>query len=80
MKVVGAFDAKTHLNQLLDRASKGETIHITRRGVLVAKLSPPDLSEEADTRNLAASIRKLRKGVLLGKTTIRELIDAGRHY
>jgi len=80
VKTIGAFDAKTHLNQLLDRASKGETFQITRRGVPVAKLSPPDAGEEKDARNLAKSIRKLRKGVVLGKTTIRELIDAGRRY
>jgi prevent-host-death family protein len=80
MKTIGAFDAKTHLNQLLDRASKGETIHITRRGVLVAKLSPPDVAEKDDPRSLARSIRRLRKGTTLGKTTIRELIDAGRRY
>jgi prevent-host-death family protein len=80
MKTVGAFDAKTHLNQLLQRASKGETIQITRRGIPVAKLSPPDSSQKEDGHVLAASIRQLRRGVTLGKLSIRELIDEGRRY
>jgi prevent-host-death family protein len=90
MTSVGAFDAKTHLNELLQRASKGETIRITRRGVPVAKLVPPDDGEKKDVRELADSIRELRKGARLGKAsagensldklTIRELIDDGRRY
>ncbi|MGH9914009.1 MAG: type II toxin-antitoxin system Phd/YefM family antitoxin, partial [Pyrinomonadaceae bacterium] len=32
MKTVGAFEAKTHLSNLLDRVSKGEIITITRHG------------------------------------------------
>lgn len=80
MKTVGAFDAKTHLNELLQRASKGETIQITRRGVPVARLVPPDFGEKEDARGLADAIRRLRKGTALGKMTIRELIDEGRRY
>jgi prevent-host-death family protein len=84
MKTVGAFDAKTHLNELLHRASKGETIRITRRGVPVAKLIPPGIEKE-DACSLIEAIRQLRKGTTLGKTTlakitIRELIDEGRRY
>jgi prevent-host-death family protein len=80
MKTVGAFDAKTHLNELLQRASKGETIQITRRGIPVAKLSPPDSGRKEDGHILAASIRQLRRGATLGKLSIRELIDEGRRY
>jgi prevent-host-death family protein len=80
MESVGAFDAKTHLNELLQRASKGETIRITRRGVPVAKLVPPDDGKKDDARNLVEAIRQLRKGTTLGNVTIRELIDDGRRY
>jgi prevent-host-death family protein len=80
MRTVGAFDAKTHLNELLQQASKGETIRITRRGVPVAKLVPPDDGEKEDARKLVEAIRQLRKGTTLGKVTIRELIDDGRRY
>jgi prevent-host-death family protein len=77
MKSVGAFDAKTRLNELLRLASRGETIQITRRGVPMAKLMPPDGNTQ-DARAAADSIRRLRKGVTLGKISIRELIDEGR--
>jgi len=77
---VGVFDAKTHLNGLLKRVSKGETIRITRRGVPVAKLVPVDAGEKEDPDRVVREIRELRKGATLGKITICELINAGRHY
>ncbi|HTC48713.1 MAG TPA: type II toxin-antitoxin system prevent-host-death family antitoxin [Candidatus Aquilonibacter sp.] len=80
MKSIGAFEAKTHLNQLLQRASKGETIQITQRGIPIAKLIPPDTGEKEDVRTLSDAIRQLRKGATLGKSTIRELINEGRRY
>ena len=75
---VGVFDAKTHLNGLLKRVSRGETIRITRRGVPIAKLVPAGEKEQPD--QVVREIRQLRKGTTLGKTTIRELINEGRHY
>ncbi len=80
MKTLGVFEAKTHLNQLLQRVAKGESIRITLRGVPVAKLVPDDAGEKEDKRELVAGIRQLRKGAVLGKTSIRELIEEGRRY
>ncbi|MFL6466305.1 MAG: type II toxin-antitoxin system Phd/YefM family antitoxin [Bryobacteraceae bacterium] len=40
MDVVGAFEAKTHLAELLDRVCEGESITITRHGKPVAQLVP----------------------------------------
>ena len=78
MTTVGAFDAKTHLNALLKRVSKGETIRITRRGVPIAKLVPAEHGDRADPRQVVSKIREVRKGATLGKIAIRELIDEGR--
>ncbi len=79
MTTVGAFVAKTHLNQLLTRAAKGETIQITRRGVPVAKLVPATASDERpDLEEVVRNIRRTRKGVKLGKISIRALINEGR--
>ncbi len=80
MTTVGAFDAKTHLNELLRRVSKGETIQITRRGVPIAKLVPLDFGNSQDAAKLAAEIRELRRGATLGKIEIGELIREGRRY
>ena len=79
-KSVGVFDAKTHLTRLLERVSKGETIRITRRGVPIAKLVPPDTGEKEAPEQLVREIREIRKGATLGKISIRELIDEGRRY
>ncbi len=80
MKSVGAFEAKTHLNELLTRVSNGETIRITRRGIPVAKLVPDQEEKPRDLRAIVREIRQIRKGANLGKLTIRDLIDEGRRY
>jgi prevent-host-death family protein len=77
---VGVFDAKTHLNRLLKRVSKGETIRITRRGIPIAKLVPADTGEKEAPDQLIREIREIRKSTTLGKISIRELIDEGRRY
>ena len=40
MTEIGAYEAKTHLPQLLKRVAQGEEIIITRHGVPVARLAP----------------------------------------
>lgn len=80
MKTVGAFEAKTHLNELLRKVSRGETIRITRRGVPVAELVPPSESKPTDLEKTVRDIREIRKGTSLKGLTIRKLIDEGRRY
>ena len=41
-ETIGAFDAKTHFSELLDRAEKGQETVVTRRGKPVAKMVPID--------------------------------------
>jgi prevent-host-death family protein len=77
---VGAFAAKTHLSELLDRAEKGETITITRHGKPVARLVPAN-DEAARARRRAAieKLKEFRKGNTLGEgLTIADLINEGR--
>ena len=45
-RTVGAFEAKTRLSQLLEEASRGRTIIITRRGRPIAELRPARVSTE----------------------------------
>ena len=80
MKTVGAFEAKTHLAELLQEASDGETILITRRGVPVAKLVTADHPEKRDLQAVVRNIRETRKGARLKGTTLRALIEEGRRY
>jgi prevent-host-death family protein len=78
MTTIGAFDAKTHLNALLRRVSKGEVIQITVRGVPIAKLVPAGPGDREDPREVVRGIRDVRKGATLGKMSIKELINEGR--
>ncbi|MGH2355435.1 MAG: type II toxin-antitoxin system Phd/YefM family antitoxin [Chloroflexota bacterium] len=65
-EVVGAFQAKTHLSRLLEEVQRGKIITITRRGVPVAVLAPPDAvragaDEEDDDEGLAQAIAAWRR-------------------
>lgn len=80
MKTVGAFEAKTHLNELLRRVSSGETIRITRRGIPVAKLVPVQAEGKDKVIKAVRELREIRKRLSLGGLSIRELIDEGRRY
>jgi prevent-host-death family protein len=63
-QVIGAFEAKTRLSELLDRVDKGQVYVITKRGRPVAELRP------------AARGKRLRFGGDAGRITIGEDFDA----
>ena len=80
MSVVGSYEAKTHLAQLLDRVAKGERITITRHGVPVAMLVPPASTGQTDVRDAVSAMKQFRRGRSLGGISLRELIDEGRRF
>jgi len=80
MKTVAAFQAKTHLAALLARVAKGERFTITKHGVPVAMLVPPTGVERPNPQELIRELRRLRRGNVLGRLTIRELIEEGRRF
>jgi prevent-host-death family protein len=82
MESVGAYEAKTHLPQLLGRVERGEAFTITRHGKPVARLVP--LAPAASRPELEAAIAAMRSfqqqdaPTLGDDLSIRELIDEGR--
>ncbi len=81
METVGSFEAKTHLPQLLERASNGEEFTITKHGKPVARLVPPVAAKPApDIRAAVEAMKQFRKGRTLGGLSIREMIDEGRRF
>jgi prevent-host-death family protein len=52
-RVVGAFEAKTHLSRLLDDVANGETVYITKYGEKVAKLVPVNREKKKAVRGCA---------------------------
>jgi len=81
MALVVAFEAKTHLSDLLDRVSRGEKITITRNGVPVATLVPVKAAKAKLThKEIVEGMRKLRKRVKPAKMTVREMVEEGRRF
>ena len=78
METVGAYEAKTHLPKLLERVLKGERITITKHGVPVAVLQPPDPSKKVDIRSVVIELRKFREKHRLDGISIRDMIEEGR--
>jgi prevent-host-death family protein len=65
----GAFEAKTHFSQLLERATQGEEILITRRGKAVAKIVPVGPTEDLEGAKAAAHrLRSLAQEMKLNQT------------
>ena len=78
---VGAYEAKTHLPELLKRVEGGERITITRHGHPVAELVPPGATAQRDVHEVIEGIKAFRLGHTLGDgLTVRQLIDEGRKY
>jgi prevent-host-death family protein len=65
MRSVGLFQAKNELSALVERASKGEEIMITRRGQNVAMLVPANRRSRRPARDVVEHIREVRKGARL---------------
>jgi prevent-host-death family protein len=79
METVGAFEAKTHLSELLERVSKGETITITRHGVPAAMLVPVgEASKKLSHKDIVEGMRSLRKRVKPDRMSVREMVEEGR--
>jgi prevent-host-death family protein len=76
---VGAYEAKTHFSQLLERVAAGEEITITRHGNPVARLVPALASPSIDSRREAIlKMRELASRNRLGGLRVRDLIAEGR--
>jgi prevent-host-death family protein len=76
--VVGAFDAKTRLSELLGRVERGEVVTITRRGRPIARLVPIEAGDQDRAAEAITRLRALRRGTTLGGLDWRELRDTGR--
>jgi len=78
METVGAYEAKTHLPKLLERVIKGERITITKHGVPVAVLQPPESLRKVEPKQVIAELRNFRAKHHLNGLSIHEMIEEGR--
>lgn len=78
MATVGAYEAKTHLPQLLNRVAKGERIIITKHGIPVAILQPTEVEKKIAPRKAIANLRKFRENHTLKGLSLKQMIEEGR--
>lgn len=80
--MIGAYDAKTRLSELLDLVARGERIVITRHGVPVAVLQQLD-DQNDEAESVIRDLKRFRvdmqaRGVSVGPDEAREWIREGR--
>ncbi len=78
MITVGAFEAKTHLSNLLEQVISGEEVLITKHGKPVARLIPEITANRTRVNEAIAQLKAIRKGVSLDGVSWKELRDEGR--
>lgn len=80
---VSAYELKTRCGEMIDRAAAGEEIVITKRGVVKAKMIPPDHFDPRKQARVLANMARIRKqlakkGKLFTHADIKSEIDDGR--
>jgi prevent-host-death family protein len=75
---LGTFEAKNKFSSLVELASKGSRIWITRRGRRVALLSSGVEGGPKTDADLVAAFRKIRGRSTSGKESLKSLIEEGR--
>ncbi|MDR2731053.1 MAG: type II toxin-antitoxin system prevent-host-death family antitoxin [Treponema sp.] len=79
---IGAFEAKTHFSQIIEKVEKGADYVVTKRGKPVAKIIPFEKQPEMTFEEAVAKLKEMRK-LYRGKPgsfNIREAIEDGRKY
>lgn len=80
VKNTGAFDAKTHLGQLLKEVQSGTEIVITKGGKPITKLIPyRDNLTKLNKKEIFENFDKIRNSIK-GKVNIINYINEGRKY
>jgi prevent-host-death family protein len=77
MNEIGAYDAKTHLPQLLERVRRGERFVITKHGLPVAELTPYAGHDREGARRVVAEMRSLRKALARRGVHLKDILKRG---
>ncbi|MBY0293030.1 MAG: type II toxin-antitoxin system prevent-host-death family antitoxin [Alphaproteobacteria bacterium] len=75
---VSAYEAKTHLAELLRKVKSGERILITKHHVPIAIMTPAASQRKRSIKETVAAIKRFRKGNTLQGLRIKEMIEEGR--
>ena len=80
MSEIGAFEAKTHMPQLLRRVEAGERFVITRHSRPVAELIPFRQRSSAKVQSAIDTLRAFQETHSLGGISVRRIIEEARRY
>ena len=78
MAEIGAYDAKTHLPELLERVQKGERFTITKHGRPVAELLPYSGHNKERARQAVARMRSARLALAKRGVRLRDVLKRGQ--
>lgn len=78
MAKIGAFAAKTHFSELLDRVEQGERILIERRGKTIDELAPAPSASPRSWAEIVREIKEIRSRNRFPKGFIRAARREGR--
>ena len=77
MAEIGAYDAKTHLPELLERVQKGERFTITKHGRPVAELLPYSGHDAERARRALARMESARKTLAQRGVRLKDILRRG---
>jgi prevent-host-death family protein len=78
MATVGAYEAKTHLAELLTRVQSGEHITIAKHGTPVAVLVPIGDYPRRNPQAAAEALLQFARTHSRGDLSVRQMIQQGR--
>lgn len=78
MSEIGAFEAKTHLPQLLRRVEAGERFVITRHGRPLAELVPFRWRDSGKVQSAVDALKEFQPTHSLGGTPVRQMVEEAR--
>ena len=80
MELIGAFDAKTKLSELLQAVQQGKRFIITNRGVPVAQLGPLESKQGEESTRAVEELQRIMANRRGGATSkqLRAWRDEGR--
>jgi prevent-host-death family protein len=78
MEIVGIYEARTRLSELIDRVSEGKEVTITRHGVPVARIVPVDGEKKMAVRDAIAAMEEFGRDKSLRGLSLKKMIEEGR--
>ncbi len=78
MRIIGSYELKTHLAEVLDAVENGQAVTVTRHGKPIARILPPVPAGREGVRAAVKGLMAFARQPLPKGVTIQNLIEQGR--